>query len=214
MQSLGRIHHIVGGAVARAGTIIQVRRAFPPECAHRRTKPFTPFSLDTLLRHCAVWVTACAVWLGVLSALGHAQTEKSRTIPKKNTMTQSEATQRSSGQAADKDAIRPFHVSIPEKALADLRRRIAATQWPEKETVADQSQGVPLATMQELARYWATEYDWRKVEARLNALPQFITEIDGVDIHFIHVRSKHEDALPLIVLHGWPMAARHRTLSM
>jgi pimeloyl-ACP methyl ester carboxylesterase len=204
MQSLGRIHHIVGGAVARAGTIIQASRAFPPECAHRRTKPFTPFSLDTLLRHCAVWVTACAVWLGVLSALGHAPTEKSRTIPKKNTMTQSEAPQRSSGQAADKDAMRPFHVSIPEKALADLRRRIAATQWPEKETVADQSQGVPLATMQELARYWATDYDWRKAEAKLNALPQFITEIDGLDIHFMHVRSKHENALPLIVTHGWP----------
>ena len=107
-------------------------------------------------------------------------------------MAQSEATQRSSGQAADKDAIRPFHVSIPEEALVDLRRRIAATRWPEKETVADQSQGVQLATIQKLARYWATEYDWRKMEARLNALPQFITEIDGLDIHFIHVRSKHE----------------------
>ena len=100
--------------------------------------------------------------------------------------------------------IRPFHVDIPEEALDDLRRRIAATQWPEKETVADQSQGVPLATMQELARYWATDYDWRKCEAKLNALPQFITEIDGLDIHFIHVRSQHEDALPLIVNHGWP----------
>jgi pimeloyl-ACP methyl ester carboxylesterase len=100
--------------------------------------------------------------------------------------------------------IRPFHVDIPEEALDDLRRRIEATQWPEKETVADQSQGVPLATMQKLARYWATQYDWRKVEARLNALPQFMTEIDGLDIHFIHVRSQHEDALPLIVNHGWP----------
>jgi pimeloyl-ACP methyl ester carboxylesterase len=101
-------------------------------------------------------------------------------------------------------AIRPFRVDIPEEAIADLRRRIAATQWPEKETVADQSQGVRLATTQALARYWATEYDWRKVEERLNALPQFITEIDGLDIHFIHVRSKHENALPLIVTHGWP----------
>ena len=101
-------------------------------------------------------------------------------------------------------AIRPFHVEVPQAGLDDLRQRIAATQWPEKETVADSSQGVPLATMQELARYWATEYDWRKVEARLNALPQFITEIDGLDIHFIHVRSQHEDALPLIVNHGWP----------
>ena len=100
--------------------------------------------------------------------------------------------------------IRPFHVDIPDEALDDLRRRIAATNWPEKETVADQSQGVPLAMMQKLARYWATEYDWRKCEAKLNALPQFITEIDGLDIHFIHVRSQHEDALPLIVNHGWP----------
>ena len=100
--------------------------------------------------------------------------------------------------------IRPFHVDVPDEALDDLRPRIAATNWPEKETVADQSQGVPLATMQELARYWETEYDWRKCEANLNALPQFITEIDGLDIHFIHVRSHHEGALPLVVNHGWP----------
>ena len=106
--------------------------------------------------------------------------------------------------AATNDAIRPFRINIDESVLADMRARIKATRWPEKETVADDSQGVPLATMQELARYWATDYDWRKVEARLNALPQFITEIDGVDIHFIHVRSKHENALPLIVTHGWP----------
>src|SRR5437667_9675815 len=101
-------------------------------------------------------------------------------------------------------AIRPFKVDIPDEALDDLRRRIAATRWPEKETVADQSQGVPLATMQALAQYWGTEYDFRRLEARLNALPQFITEIDGLDIHFIHIRSKHENALPLIVTHGWP----------
>ena len=100
--------------------------------------------------------------------------------------------------------VRPFSIDVPEAALADLRRRIAATQWPEKETVADESQGVPLATMQELARYWATDYDWRRCEAKLKALPQFITEIDGLDIHFIHVRLKHDDALPLIVNHGWP----------
>jgi pimeloyl-ACP methyl ester carboxylesterase len=100
--------------------------------------------------------------------------------------------------------IRPFRVEIPDEALEDLRRRIAATQWPEKETVADDSQGVPLATMQNLARYWATKYDWRRCEERLNALPQFITEIDGLDIHFIHVRSQHEDAMPLVVNHGWP----------
>jgi len=100
--------------------------------------------------------------------------------------------------------VRPFHVDIPEEALDDLRRRIAATNWPEKETVGDQSQGVPLAMIQTLARYWMTDYDWRTVEANLNALPQFITEIDGLDIHFIHIRSQHQDALPLVVNHGWP----------
>jgi pimeloyl-ACP methyl ester carboxylesterase len=100
--------------------------------------------------------------------------------------------------------IRPFDVDIPDEALEDLRRRIAATNWPEQETVGDESQGVPLAMVQKLARYWMTDYDWRTCEASLNALPQFITEIDGLDIHFIHVRSKHEDALPLIVNHGWP----------
>jgi pimeloyl-ACP methyl ester carboxylesterase len=100
--------------------------------------------------------------------------------------------------------IHPFRVDIPNDALDDLRRRIAVTNWPEKETVADQSQGVPLAMIQKLARYWMTDYDWRKCEATLNALPQFTTAIDGVDIHFIHVRSEHDDALPLIVNHGWP----------
>ena len=118
-------------------------------------------------------------------------------------MTQTSATQRSN-QAADKNAIRPFRVNFSDTELADLRRRINATKWPERETVADASQGVQLATMQQLARYWGTEYDWRKCEAKLNALPQFITEIDGLDIHFIHVRSKHENALPIIVTHGWP----------
>ncbi|MEV0995877.1 epoxide hydrolase [Nonomuraea sp. NPDC050202] len=102
-------------------------------------------------------------------------------------------------------AIRPFTIPVvPESELQDLRARIAATRWPEKETVADQSQGVQLATIQELARYWADEYDWRRCEARLGALPNFVTEIDGLDIHFIHVRSKHDNALPLIVCHGWP----------
>jgi pimeloyl-ACP methyl ester carboxylesterase len=107
-------------------------------------------------------------------------------------------------ELAGATAIRPFHVDVAEDALDDLRRRINATNWPERETVADESQGVPLALIQDLARYWATEYDWRKCEAALNALPQFITEIDGLDIHFIHVRSQHEDALPLVVNHGWP----------
>jgi pimeloyl-ACP methyl ester carboxylesterase len=100
--------------------------------------------------------------------------------------------------------IRRFQVKVPKTELTELRRRIKATRWPERETVRDATQGVQLATMQALARYWATKYDWRKVEARLNALPQFITEIDGLDIHFIHVRSKHENALPVIVSHGWP----------
>ena len=102
------------------------------------------------------------------------------------------------------EAIRPFRVSVPEADLVDLRRRIAATRWPTKELVADRSQGVQLATLRELARYWTTEYDWRKCEARLNALPQFKTVIDGVEIHFIHVRSRHENAMPLIMTHGWP----------
>ena len=119
-------------------------------------------------------------------------------------MASTSATQERSEQRTDKTAIRPFHVSVPETELTDLRRRINATRWPERETVTDQSQGVQLATMEKLARYWATEYDWRKCEARLNAVPNFITEIDGLDIHFIHVRSKHENALPLIVTHGWP----------
>ena len=101
-------------------------------------------------------------------------------------------------------AIRPFRVEVPQQAIAALRQRLAMTQWPEKETVTDSSQGVPLATMQELTRYWATDYDWRTCEANLNALPQFITEIDGLDIHFIHVQSRHQHALPLIVNHGWP----------
>jgi pimeloyl-ACP methyl ester carboxylesterase len=105
---------------------------------------------------------------------------------------------------AENGAIRSYDIDIPEEDLDDLRRRIAATRWPSKELVADRSQGVQLATLQELARYWTTEYDWRKAEAKLNALPQFTTEIDGVEIHFIHVRSQHENALPLIMTHGWP----------
>jgi pimeloyl-ACP methyl ester carboxylesterase len=103
-----------------------------------------------------------------------------------------------------KNKIRPFHFQAPEKELVDLRQRVAVTRWPDRETVADASQGVQLATTQALARYWATEYDWRKCEAKINALPNFITEIDGLDIHFVHVRSKHENALPMIVTHGWP----------
>lgn len=110
--------------------------------------------------------------------------------------------------AAAGDAIRPFRIHVPEEQLAELRRRIAATRWPDQETVDDGSQGPQLAKFQEVIRYWGASYDWRKVEARLNALPMFLTEIDGVDIHFIHVRSKHENALPLIVTHGWPGSIR------
>src|SRR5262245_57038793 len=100
--------------------------------------------------------------------------------------------------------IRSFHIGIPQEELDDLRRRVAATRWPEKETVSDQSQGVQLSTMQKLANYWAKDYDWRKCEAKLKALPHFVTNIDGLDIHFIHVRSKYPNALPMIVTHGWP----------
>src|SRR5262249_54405721 len=100
--------------------------------------------------------------------------------------------------------VRPFRVHVPEAAVGDLRRRVKATRWPEREAVPDSSQGVQLAMIQAVARYWSNGYDWRKCEARLNALPQFITEIDGLDIHFIHVRSRHENALPLIITHGWP----------
>src|ERR687897_220065 len=119
-------------------------------------------------------------------------------------MTPSSATLLDSEQAVNKNAIRPFHVNVPEAELTELRVRINATRWPERETVPDASQGVQLSTVQKLARYWGTEYDWRKIEARMSAYPQFITEIDGLDIHFIHVRSKHSNALPVIVTHGWP----------
>src|SRR5690349_4083684 len=110
---------------------------------------------------------------------------------------QTSATQVDGAKTATNEAIRPFQVDIPDAELTELRNRINETRWPERETVGDQSQGVQLATMQKLARYWATEYDWRKVQARLMALPQFITELDGLDIHFIHVRSKHDNALPI-----------------
>ena len=116
----------------------------------------------------------------------------------------------SNGQTAQsftppsKEAIRPFKINFPQKKLDDLKRRIRATQWPDREIVNDPSQGVQLETLQALAKYWAGSYDWRKVEARLNALPNYITEIDGLDIHFIHVRSKHKNALPVIITHGWP----------
>jgi len=123
---------------------------------------------------------------------------------KDDTMTPTSAIQERSEQTADKTAIRPFRADVPDADLADLRRRIADTRWPTRELVTDRSQGVQLATLRELARYWTTRYNWRTCEARLNALPQFTTEIDGVDIHFIHVRSPHGNALPLVMTHGWP----------
>src|SRR5215470_2430519 len=112
------------------------------------------------------------------------------------------ASSASTGDAGD--TIRPFRIRVSDQALIDLRRRAAATRWPDKETVSDRSQGAPLSRLQGLVSYWATGYDWRNVEARLNAMPQFVTEIDGLDIHFIHVRSRHPNALPLIMTHGWP----------
>ena len=139
----------------------------------------------------ATVVAAGAFGLVLLAAHSYAQTATGKETP---------VAPRETTTAA----VRPFTVHVPQAKLDELRRRIAATNWPEQETVNDSSQGVPLATMQALARYWATDYDWRKAEATLNALPQFITEIDGLDIHFIHVRSSHEQALPLIVTHGWP----------
>ena len=132
-------------------------------------------------------ISTCAVGLSLLTASGHSQ-----------------STQPTDASNFANEAIRPFHINVPDSALEELRRRIAATQWPEREIVNDASQGVQLATMQKLAFYWETDYDWRKVESKLNSFPQFVTTIDGVDIHFIHVRSKHANALPLIVTHGWP----------
>jgi pimeloyl-ACP methyl ester carboxylesterase len=148
-------------------------------------------SPQTPSRRRFIGVAAAAAVAGSLSQLAFADTNQ-------------DVTEVAQSNGADKTAIRPLRVHAPEAQLIDLKRRIKATRWPERETVSDASQGVQLATMQKLARYWASDYDWRKVEARLNALPQFVTEIDGLDIHFIHVRSKHENALPVIITHGWP----------
>jgi pimeloyl-ACP methyl ester carboxylesterase len=138
------------------------------------------------------------------TSIGLAQTEPVSTTHQQIVMTQVSMSPASSGRSADQEAIRPFHVHFSDADLNDMRRRIQATRFPDRETVTDQSQGVPLATVKALARYWATEYDWRKCEAMLNSVPQFMTTIDGLDIHFIHVRSKHKNALPLLASHGWP----------
>jgi pimeloyl-ACP methyl ester carboxylesterase len=148
----------------------------------------------SLSRRRFVGVSAALIAAGSLGALAFADSAE----------TDLGVTQVEPAAGNDKATIRKLHVHVPEAALIDLRRRINATRWPDRETVTDDAQGVQLAVMQELARYWATGYDWRKCEARLNALPQFVTEIDGLDVHFIHVRSKHENAMPLIVTHGWP----------
>jgi pimeloyl-ACP methyl ester carboxylesterase len=138
-----------------------------------------------------IGVAAAAVAAGSLSQLAFAETNQA-------------ITEVSPPAGGDKTAIRPLRVHVPESQLIDLRRRIKATRWPDRETVTDDSQGVPLAMIQELARHWSTDYDWRKCEAKLNSYPNFVTEIDGLDMHFIHVRSKHENAMPLLVTHGWP----------
>jgi pimeloyl-ACP methyl ester carboxylesterase len=156
------------------------------------------------IAHQVLFVTGWAIGLALLSSLDHAQADEAETIQKEKTMLQASVTQESKNTGVDQDAIRPFRVSVPQEALDDLRRRIVATRWPTKELVGDRSQGVQLATLKELVRYWATDYDWRKAEARLNTYPQFVTKIDGVDIHFIHVKSRHPNAMPMIITHGWP----------
>jgi pimeloyl-ACP methyl ester carboxylesterase len=158
--------------------------------------------LSNLLRKILFSITTCAVGLGLLAASGQGQNAQKQV--QEGNMSQTTDTQPENDASNGKDAIRPFHINIPEAALVDLRRRIAATKWPERELVSDATQGVQLATMQNLARYWAKDYDWRKTEAKLNSYPQFVTNIDGVDIHFIHVRSKNPNALPVIITHGWP----------
>jgi len=142
----------------------------------------------------AATAAALAFGLGVFSSPDYGQTNESSVIAQASTPR----------AAAEDQLIRPFKVQVPQAALDDLRRRIRGTRWPDKETVADQSQGTQLAKLQELVRYWGSGYDWRKAQAKLNALPQFMTNIDGVDIHFIHVRSRHKNALPVIITHGWP----------
>jgi pimeloyl-ACP methyl ester carboxylesterase len=131
------------------------------------------------------------------------QARRNQDVTRQNYPTQKVVASQTDSEA-DPNTIQPFHINIPEAELTELRRRIKATRWPERETVPDASQGVQLATMQKLAQYWATDYDWRRCEAKLKALPNFMTQIDGLDIHFIHVRSKHENALPIVITHGWP----------
>src|SRR5258708_17112 len=149
------------------------------------------------------WLTGCALALACAQegkgVVGESDTKMQGTVAEEASQPQADST-----ADAAKAAIRPFHVNVPEQALVDLRQRIAATRWPDRETVPDRSQGVQLEKLQALVRYWGTGYDWRKAEAKLNALPQFMTNIDGIDIQFIHVRSRHKNALPVIITHRWP----------
>jgi pimeloyl-ACP methyl ester carboxylesterase len=141
-------------------------------------------------------VTILALFLGLMTYGTNADAKSGNSHANPKTL--------KTKQPTDKKAIRPFHVNVPEEELTELRQRLSDTRWPDQETVSDTSQGVQLSTIKKLARYWSTDYDWRKAEVKLNALPQFITEIDGLDIHFIHVRSRHKNALPIIITHGWP----------
>jgi pimeloyl-ACP methyl ester carboxylesterase len=156
--------------------------------------------LGVFIRSIVFSITTCSVGLGMVALPALAQNTQDKKIQKETNVTQPTATQKSDAS----DAIRPFRVNISDETLSDLRRRIAATKWPDRETVTDATQGVNLATMKKLAEYWEKNYDWRKAEARLNSYPQFITNIDGLDIHFIHVKSKNPNALPMIITHGWP----------
>ncbi|MBC1224263.1 epoxide hydrolase [Nostoc sp. UCD121] len=148
--------------------------------------------------------TAVVLSLLLVALLAATLAPSARVLGQQFAQTDAQTQVAGKASATEENAIRPFRVHVPQEAIVDLRRRIAATRWPDNETVSDQSQGVQLATMKELVRYWGTKYDWQKAEAKLNALPQFVTNIDGLDIHFIHVRSKNPNALPLIVTHGWP----------
>src|ERR1041385_5771920 len=151
-----------------------------------------------------VLVAAATLGLLLFSNSNHAQTMTAPTSGVTDTKTSVHNTTSTKSRETETTEIRPFTVHIPEAQVADLKRRLQMTRWPNKELVADRSQGVQLATLKELVRYWTTEYDWRKAEARLNSYPQFVTNIDGVDIHFIHVKSKHPNAMPMIMTHGWP----------
>jgi pimeloyl-ACP methyl ester carboxylesterase len=163
-----------------------------------------PFGVTELFTMAAGAAGALSLLLLAIPIFAQTLTEKENSMNQSGTRMTEGVNPQPNAMAAEDTSIRPFHFTASEAELVDLRRRVAATKWPERETVTDATQGVQLATMQKLARYWATDYDWRKVEARLSALPQFVTTIDGLDIHFIHVRSKNPNALPIIVTHGWP----------